>query len=724
MSLIAILDDQVTNRKIFEKLAGSVEEGISVETFANPVQALEWFAGNTPDLVITDYKMPLMDGAEFIRRFRQIPACIDVPVIVITVYEDRTFRLEALEAGATDFLQSPVDHHEFMTRARNLLKLRKQQLIIMSRADELERELEDAERSHAEELRDNRERLAKVIDTIPAMISAADRNGKCVFMNAYLANLLGTTPSNVTGKHIAEMLPEVHGEHSLELDRRVLQTGNAIPNFEEEIVDQNGQRRVLLTTKSPLLNAAGEIECVLTTSLDITDRKRAEGHALYMAHHDTLTDLPNRSFLRDRLRREIARTRRGDRSFALHFLDLDRFKNVNDVLGHSVGDRLLQEVALRLLDTVRQDDVVARLGGDEFAILQSDIARPEDAVDLAQRIIAVVAEPHHIDGHEINSRTSVGITLHPTDGGDVDEVLKHADLAMYRAKTNGGNTYCLFADDMNKLARAAVNLDADLRRALSRKEFLLHYQPQIDLTTGKIVGAEALLRWRHPESGMVRPGDFLPFAEENGLIVPINEWVLEEACREAASWPARGLPPLRVAVNMSPVQFRKQDVHEHVVDVLKKTGLDPSRLELELTENIVMQDADAAARELDKLKQLGVSLSMDDFGTGYSSLNYIKRLPFSRIKIDQCFIRNLEIDSNDAAIVRTIVALGESLGLDILAEGVETVEQMEVLRAIGCGEVQGYYFSRPLPAEDFVALALRQNPHAARETPNAIARPA
>jgi diguanylate cyclase (GGDEF)-like protein/PAS domain S-box-containing protein len=704
MSLIVIVDDRITNRNIFARLAASIEDGVAVRSFGDPVEAIEWLKDNTPDLVVTDYKMPHMNGAEFVRAFRQLPGCGDIPTVVITVYEERTHRINALEAGATDFLQSPVDHHEFLTRARNLLKLRKQQLVIMSRANKLERELIDSERSRKEALRDSRERLAQVIDTVPAMISATDAEGRCVFLNAFTAAFCGVDAAQAAGQPVAEVFGKEPGIRMAGLDRLIFENGRGLPSYEEETADRGGQRRVFLTTKSPLRDGAGKVINVLTTSLDITERKQAEEHLHHLAHHDPLTGLPNRTYFHDSVRRQIARTRRGDRQFALLLLDLDRFKGINDVLGHHYGDQLLKAVSQRLRGAVRDTDIVARLGGDEFAILQTEIARTEDAVTLAKKIIEALQAPFSVDGQEIATTTSVGITIHPTDGVDVDVLLKNADLAMYQAKAQGRNTWSVFASDMDTLAREAIILEADLRQALAREQFLLNYQPQINLRTGRISGAEALLRWRRPGSGLVRPADFLPLAEENGLIVPINEWVLIQACTQAKAWQTAGYPFERIAVNLSPVQFRKQDIRQHVIDALEKTGLDPRCLELELTESILMQNPEAAADDLRFLQNLGVTFSIDDFGVGYSSLAYVKNLPVDRLKIDQGFIRNVNEDPNDAAIVRAIINLGHSLDLEVIAEGVETAEQLAFVRNEGCDEVQGYYFSPPVPAEDFVFL--------------------
>ncbi|PZQ16894.1 MAG: diguanylate cyclase [Ancylobacter novellus] len=708
MALICILDDRVTNRNIFAKLAATIEPDVVVRAFEDPLDALDWMSENIPDLVITDYKMPEIDGAEFTRRFRKLPGCEDVPVVVLTVYEERSFRLSALEAGATDFLLSPVDHHEFLTRARNLLKMRRQQIVIASRALSLENELRTSEQSRARALRDSTERLAQVIDTVPALISAADREGRCIFVNAHQAAAKGVEPSALLGASAVEIFGPEQGARSAALDRLICESGVGLPSFEEEISGANGEARYVLTTKAPLRDAAGEIVAVLTTSLDISDRKRAERHLRYLAHHDALTDLPNRSLLHERVRHEIAQSRRSGSKFALHLFDLDRFKGINDVLGHHFGDRLLRAVADRLRTTVRESDTVARLGGDEFAILQSNVANFDDTKDLARRIRTALAAPFRFEGEEILTSASIGIALFPDNGFDVDELLKNADLAMYRAKADGRDGFRAFAADMDTTARAITVLESDLRRALARGEFELHFQPQVALATGRIVGAEALIRWRRENGDLVAPGEFLPQAEENGLIVPINNWVLREACAQAASWSAQGLPPIRVAVNLSGVQFLKTDVESIVVEALEESALPPNRLELELTETILLQETGAVVRQLEALRGRGVSFSIDDFGTGYSSLAYVKHFPIDRLKIDKSFIANLKSDANDAAIVRAIVNLGHSLDLEVIAEGVETAAQVAHLRSEGCDEVQGFYFGRPMRSDLFVDLVRRE----------------
>lgn len=706
MPLIVILDDQVTNRKIFERLAQSIEENVVVRSFGDPREALDWLEkGEIPDLVVTDYKMPHLDGAEFIQRFRARPEFAEIPVIVITVYEERSFRLKALEAGATDFLLSPVDHHEFRTRARNLLKLRRQQLILENRAQVLASELARSERSRVAALRDSTERLGQVIDTVPAMVSACDRDGNILFVNAYHTTFAGVTdPAAAVGCSVDLLLGEEQGARHRALDRKVFDTEQPLPSFEQELPSVSGARRVFLTTKSPLRDGNDHVVGVLTSSLDITERKRAEAHLLHMAHHDALTDLPNRSALYDRLRREIARSRRGDHNFALHFIDLDGFKSINDLLGHAGGDKLLKILANRLVNLGPEISCVARIGGDEFAVLQTNVASPEDVAAMAERIIAVIREPIVHAGRRLALGASIGIALHPTDTSDVNDLLKNADLAMYRAKSEGGNQYRFYVADMASRVRNAALLDAALHQAITRHQFILYYQPQIDIATGRIVGAEALLRWNHPERGIVPPGEFLARAEENGLIVPINEWVLREAAREARSWQRRGLPEMRIAVNLSPIQFRRRNVPLQVIQALGETGLEARLLDLEITESIVMDDDENVATQLQQLSDLGVGLSIDDFGTGYASLQYLKRFPIDRLKIDQCFVRNVDQDPSDAAIVRAIISLGHSLELTVVAEGVETAAQIALLAAEGCDELQGYYYGRPMPANQFVAL--------------------
>ncbi|MBA5777156.1 EAL domain-containing protein [Stappia sp. F7233] len=706
MSVIAVVDDRIINRNFFSRLARWAEDGVETRSFSNPFDALEHFRSETPDLLITDYRMPQMDGAEFTRRFRDLPGCADIPVMVITAFSDRRFRMRALEAGATDFLQSPVDHSEFQTRARNLLALRKRQLAVKSRANVLEQELQNAERLRDEALRDSRERLLQVIDTVPVMISAVDRAGRCVFVNAYHAAFLGKDAAELTGLPLyqAMYLPEM-ADKARVLDMRVFDSGEPLAPYEEEIGDGDGNVRIFLTRKVPLKDNSGEVVNVISTSLDITENKRAEAHLYHIAHHDALTSLPNRTLLAERLDEEIGRNLGSGEEFALHFLDLDRFKGINDALGHTAGDRLLEFVADRLKGCVRDKDIVARLGGDEFAVLQVGIAGTEDALTLARRIIEELDDPFYINGQEVKIGASIGITTYPADGTSSEALLRNADLAMYRAKAEGGGLYSSFAEGMDQNARQAIALEADLRRALGRGELELHYQPQIRLSDCKVVGVEALLRWRHPERGLVAPAEFLPLAEESGMIYDIGEWVLNEACQEAMRWTERGLGDLRIAVNISPTQFRKQSVASLAASALASSRLSAERLEIEITENVLMQGAERVLKDMRDLHRQGVQVAIDDFGTGYSSLAYLKNFKVDRLKIDRCFVRTMETDPRDAAIVNAVVGLGKSLDLHVLAEGVEREQQVKMLKAAGCDEAQGYLFGKPMTGDAFLAFA-------------------
>ncbi len=436
-----------------------------------------------------------------------------------------------------------------------------------------------------------------------------------------------------------------------------------------------------------------------TTHEDISERRRAEQRIAYMAHHDALTDLPNRLRFHERVGTALKRVARGE-AVAILCLDLDRFKTVNDTLGHPVGDVLLRQVADRLRATVRDSDTVARLGGDEFAIVQTEVRQPHAATALAQRLIEVLSEPYMVDGFEVVIGASVGLAIAPADGTDADQLLKNGDLALYRAKSDGRGTYRFFEPDMDARMQARSTLESDLRRALVQDEFEVFYQPVIDLRQNRITGFEALLRWRHPQRGMVPPGDFIPLAEEIGLIVPIGEWVMRRACCDAATWPAH----VAVAVNLSPVQFRGKKILEMVMTALALSKLSASRLVLEITEGVLLLETEATLALLYQLRSLGVRVALDDFGTGYSSLSYLRSFPFDKVKIDSSFIRDIATDVSSVAIIRAVTGLATSLGMATTAEGIETREQLERVRAEGCTEAQGFLFSAALPAGELATV--------------------
>jgi diguanylate cyclase (GGDEF)-like protein/PAS domain S-box-containing protein len=702
MALILILDDRSTNRNIFSRLAQSIEEGVTVQALSRPLEALSWLETNSPDLIVTDFRMPALDGAEFTRQVRSGIHGADVPIIVITAYDDRSFRLRALEAGATDFISSPVDHTEFVTRARNLLKLVRQQQYIKNRAQALEQQLRVSERSHEELVRNSQEALAQVIDTVPAMITATDREGRAIFVNAHFASFVDMVPSALLGQTLADVVSSDKREYAQRVDQSLFEKPRAKVSFEEEMLDLSGTRRIFLTTKTPMKDRSGSVTSVLTTAIDITERKHAEGVLRHIASHDPLTDLPNRRMLHERIQHEIGRN---NHSFGLLLIDLDRFKSVNDAFGHASGDRLLLQVAARLNEAATAGNMVARISGDEFVILQTGFQGPGSAEALARDVIASLSAPFIVDGHEVEIGCTIGVAICPGKDADAEKLLKSADLAMYRAKADGRNTFRFHSPDMDVVAQPNFMLEADLRKAIGRDQLLLHYQPQIDLATGNIIGAEALIRWMRPGFGLTPPNVFLPLAEESGLIVEIGAWVLREACAQAVVWRELGLPPIRMAVNLSPVQFLRQDLVQVVADTLAATGLASELLELELTESSLLDDVQQTTSTLLRLKKLGVKVSVDDFGVGYSSLSYIKNFPIDRLKIDRSFISNLTTNSRDQAIVRAIGTLAASLGVKVIAEGVETAQQLECIRAQQCDEAQGYLFGRPMPACEFEAVA-------------------
>ncbi len=438
--------------------------------------------------------------------------------------------------------------------------------------------------------------------------------------------------------------------------------------------------------------------------LDITEQRQAERQLNYLAFYDVLTGMANRILFLDHLKLAMAGAKRHDTLMALHFLDLDRFKEINDTLGHHVGDLLLKSVASRLQECLRETDTVARLGGDEFAIIQTDLEGIEGAEAMAQKIMGTLAQPFILDGNEVYTSTSIGITVYPVENADPEQLLKNADMAMYAAKSQGRNNFQFFSATMNVETQGRMKVQAGLRQALERNEFVLYYQPKVSLRNGRIVGAEALLRWRAADGKLVPPGDFIPVAEESGLIVPIGAWVLATACHQTLAWQEAGFRTLRMSVNLSPVQFKRNNLIETVTAALRESGLPPQHLELEITESLLMDNDRAALDALEWLRELGVRVSVDDFGTGYSSLNYLKRLPVDVLKIDRSFIDDIPHNSDDVAIARSIISLGHHLNLSIVAEGVETSAQAEFLLAHGCDEVQGFYFSKPVPAEEFEHL--------------------
>jgi diguanylate cyclase (GGDEF)-like protein/PAS domain S-box-containing protein len=543
--------------------------------------------------------------------------------------------------------------------------------------------------------------MTAVVEAMPSMVfvKRADDH-RYVLLNRAGEKILGLSRDEVVGRTDADFHPAELAALYVERDREVIESGEVRVIEEDLVPRKDGSMAMLRTKKIAIADADGRAEYLLGVSEDIADRKRAEAQIARLAHYDPLTELPNRVLFQKHLGEALSRRARSGDQLAVHFIDLDRFKTVNDTLGHPIGDALLRVAAERLRGCVREGDTVARLGGDEFAVVQTGLTDMSGATRLAERVVEAMAAPFDIQGHQVMIGASVGVSAAPSDGDDADELLKKADMALYRAKADGRGAFHFFERAMDEQLQARRALELDLRRALAAGEFQLYYQPLYNLGDDRVTGCEALLRWNHPERGMVSPADFIPLAEEIGLIVQLGEWVLREACAEAARWPDH----VRLAVNLSPAQFRDRGLVRTVISALAVSGLPAERLELEITESVLLQDNAANMSMLHDLKALGVRISMDDFGTGYSSLSYLRSFPFDKIKIDQTFVRDILEDSDALAIIKAVLDLGSSLGIVTTAEGVETVEQLNALRDQGCAEIQGYFISRPAPASEIARM--------------------
>jgi diguanylate cyclase (GGDEF)-like protein len=550
--------------------------------------------------------------------------------------------------------------------------------------------------------------LQTILDNFPGGISVADRDLRIIFANPTARRVLALPDSIFAGD--PPLLESIfrfnasRGEYGPgDIDQQVAARMELAKLRKPHAFERQRPDGTTIEIRGAPVEGGGFI----TTYVDVTERRRNEARIEHMAHHDALTELPNRLLFHQRLGEALARIVRGG-NFAVLCLDLDHFKDVNDTLGHPVGDLLLKMVAERLSNCLREIDLVARLGGDEFAVIMPSVEDARDIEALASRIIDVLGEPYEIQGQQIIVGASIGIALAPCDGAAADALLRNADIAMYRAKADGRGRYHFFEPEMDKRIQSRRTLELELRKALINSEFELYFQPVVNLQSGDVSGFEALLRWNHPERGLVSPVDFIPLAEETGLIIPLGEWVLRQACAEAMTWPL----PVKVAVNLSPVQFKNRNLVQTVVTALAYSRLPAQRLELEITETVLLGETDANLATLHQLRALGVHISMDDFGTGCSSLSYVRNFPFDKIKIDRSFVRELAERPDCMAIVRAVAGLGTSLGITTTAEGVETQEQLDRLRAEGCTEMQGYLFSPPRPACEAAMLMLRNSPMA------------
>jgi diguanylate cyclase (GGDEF)-like protein/PAS domain S-box-containing protein len=545
-----------------------------------------------------------------------------------------------------------------------------------------------------------KERAQVTLNCIGDAVVCTDTSGNVTFLNRVAEKMTAWSWQEAIGRPVIQIFRIVDGVTRQPVPHPMHMT--LTPNC--VLLSRDGSEFPVEDSVAPIHDRAGRVVGAVMVFRDVTTTRDLAHQIVHSSQHDVLTNLPNRALLNDRISQSISLARRQGRAFAVLFLDLDHFKYINDSLGHAVGDQLLQCVAERLQGSVRDSDTVSRQGGDEFVILLSEIAHPENAATSASKILHSICSPYCVAGHDIHIDGSIGISIYPADGQDAESLIKNADTAMYHAKESGRNNSQFFTAEMNLKSVHRQSVESSLRHAIERQEFLLHYQPKINLVTGEITGIEALIRWQHPDRGLVPPDQFVPIAEDCGLICTIGRWVLREACRQALEWQAAGLPFQRIAVNVSSTEFRSKGFVESVAVILAETGFDPRYLDLELTESVLMADVKSAGAVLHALKLLGVHLALDDFGTGYSSLSYLRQFPIDVLKIDQSFIREISTDPDDSTIVRAIIALGTNLQHRVIAEGIETREQLAFLQDNHCAEGQGYLFSRPLAAAPLTRL--------------------
>ena len=690
--LVLVVDDDMAGLLMASEALES--SGFSVIEAEDGQEAVEQFRKHRPDVVIMDVVMPRMDGFESCAQIRLSPGGQHVPILMVTGLEDVESIQKAYEVGATDFVTKPINFFLLPYRVTYMMRAKK---------------TADALRESQVRL-DNAQRIAKLghwewqfeEDTF-------NWSSECV----RLLNLESRT------RHLKSFLDCVH------LDDRCA-VENAMERARSDVSQFTLEFRTLSSNPDEIRIMHAEAECASTGNMlgtiqDITERTKAEDQIHRLAYYDLVTGLPNRAQLNDMISLTMAQSRQSNSRFALLFLDLDHFKKVNDTLGHNAGDTLLRSVSERLKEAVRSQDsitrattaigsreTIARLGGDEFVVLLNLIDRIEDAAIAADRICKALSRTFTIEDTEVRVTTTIGISVYPSDGDSADQLLKHADVAMYHAKEQGRNGYQFYSQSIHKLALERFSLERDLRKALETNGFHLQYQPKVALKDQSLTGVEALVRWEHPTRGRVSPVDFIPLAEETGLIVPLGEWVLRAACEQMMHWLHNGLEPFVMAVNCSAIQLMRTDMAKVITSALDNTGLNPAYLEIELTESLLMQNVEEGIVILQALKDLGVHVSIDDFGTGFSSLSYLKRLPVDKLKIDQSFIKDLTTDPGDAAIVTSMITLAHNLDLTVVAEGVEDEQQLGYLRAERCDEIQGYLISRPLNPSDFAAWATKR----------------
>ena len=659
------------------------------------------------DLILLDLRLPDMSGHE-IMDFINAKG-IDGDVIVMSGDVGIEAAIGALKRGAYDYLRKPYSREELLKTVENALQKRKLAIDNQRIASKLE----------------NSEKMYRyLVDSSPDIIYTLNHEGKFTFVNDRAQQLLGFTREELLGKHYSILVHDEDQERARYVfnERRVDE--RASRNVELRLKCNTGGSGIERTFNNTLmtisLNAIGmhipdhevkkhEFFGTYGVARDITDRKRAEEVISYQAYHDILTDLPNRMLFKDRLGLAVIQAKRKLTELAVMFVDLDRFKLVNDTLGHVKGDELLQQVALRLKECLRRGDTLARQGGDEFTIVLPELRDRADAKSIADKFLESLHKPFDLDGHEVHISASIGIAIYPGDGETIDELLRHADIAMYQVKALGKNGHSFYHNSMLDVSHQKIALEQSLRKALEQNELEMYYQPQVDVATGRIIGAEGLMRWNHPTRGLLSAGEFLPFAEENGLMLPISDWMLGALCRDLLQWNAAGGEAIRLSLNLSPQYLDRGDFFEKMRGALTRYGISPAQIEVEITENICIRNPQYAIEQLNKLCQLGVSVAIDDFGTGYSSLSYLHRFPIHTIKIDQSFVKEIHDEHGHYPVILAIISIARGLGLHLVAEGVETELQARYLQAHGCTTMQGYFYYRPISLSSFITVLQDQS---------------
>jgi diguanylate cyclase (GGDEF)-like protein/PAS domain S-box-containing protein len=687
-TVLLIHDDGAKAKVVQEALLNSSEGFFVVEWVELCSEALQCLCRNGKEriaAVMVNLSLSDSDGVEtFDRIFQTSP---EVPILVLSSREHESAAKLAVQRGAQDYLlEDDLDSYLLPKALRNMLER-------ASNADALFRE---------------KERAQVTLDSIGDAVVCTDVLGNVTFLNPIAEALTGWSASEAIGRPFALVIRIIDASdqrRSVDLMTLAVKTNKPLNLPEGSIlIRRDGVESAIEDSTAPIHDRRGRVTGGVMVFHDVTQARAKFQKMSHLAQYDYLTDLPNRLLLNDRLNQAISAAHRHQQHLAVMFVDVDRFKHVNDSLGHQIGDKLVASIARRLVGCVRGSDTVSRQGGDEFVILLSSVVHAEDAALSAQKILAVGGMPHRLEGHDLQITLSIGISIYPDDGTDADTLVKNADIAMLNAKERGRNNYQFFKPTMNQHALERQSIEGSLRHALDRGEFVLHYQPKMDLSAQTLTGAEALIRWQHPERGIVFPKDFIPIAERSGHIVPIGRWVLREACRQRRAWLDAGLAPIPIAINISAVELRSNDFVAHVRNILKEAGLEPRYVEFELTETAFLQDPESTVAVLRELKSMGIYLTLDDFGTGYSSLSYLKQLPINALKIDRSFVQDLCTNSGDSKLVSAVINLGRSFHLDVIAEGVETREQFLALRAQNCAEGQGYYFQKPVAADEFTKL--------------------